>query len=115
METKEVLFALLLVVVVTLLIAWAAGAFSKGLSSVGDYSLVLGPNAPQSVSYANAKKVQDCLDAAKGQPVVVLAAQDDKGDTAVTSCVSYPSITGMTLKAPRTPGTYVYSSQTIPQ
>jgi len=105
----------LIVAVVALLVAWAAGAFAKSLTSVGDYSLVLGSDAPKSTSYVNAKKVQDCLDAAKGQPVVVLTAQDDKGDTAVTSCVSYPSITGMKLKAPRTAGTYVYSSQTIPQ
>ena len=86
----------------------------KGLTMVGDYTLVLGSNAPASVPYANVKKVQECLAAAKGQPVVVMASADQNGDTAVTSCMSYPSIPGMTLKAPRTAGTYVYSNQTIP-
>ena len=83
-------------------------------TNIGDFSLVFGDGAPKFVSYADAKKVSDCLLKAKGQPVVVFQATDEKGDTAVTSCGSYPSITGMTRKAPGVKGTYVYANQTIP-
>ena len=108
-----------MIIVIIICLAAATGSLvylfqPKGLTMVGDYTLVLGSSAPASVPYANVKKVQDCLAAAKGQPVVVMASADQNGDTAVTSCMSYPSITGMTLKAPRTAGTYVYSNQTIP-
>jgi hypothetical protein len=83
-------------------------------TNIGDFSLVLGSDAPKIVSYADAKKVSDCLQKAKGQPVIVFQATDENGDTAVTSCGSYPSITGMTRKAPGVKGTYTYANQTIP-
>ena len=83
-------------------------------TNIGDYSLVLGSDAPKLVSYADAVKVSDCLSKAKGQPVVVFHAADVKGDSVVTGCGSYPSITGMTRKAPGVKGTYVYANQTIP-
>jgi hypothetical protein len=76
------------------------------------YTLIVPTDAVP--SKLEAKIVKDCLAAAQGQPVLVIGAVDGNDATTVSSCVAYPSITGMQLQKGATKDTLVYTNTIIP-